>query len=377
MLKPDLLLYAASDKDADLLHFSRISIPDPFLAFRIRGKKIGIVNALEYSRTRKASALDTVLLKEDCIQDAEKEIKLSVPTSTVAKLVLWVMQRYKVKAFKIPPNFPSFLSLELLKQGLSLDVQDPLFPERLVKTQEELNALKLANKASAQGLRAAQAVLKASTIQGKKLYYEGKPLTSERLRAHVEKACLDAGAVSIGAIVAGGKQACDPHEKGSGPLRANEFIIVDVFPRSTESGYYGDMTRTFLRGTASPEQKRLIHTVLKAQKVALGTIRGGVEATLVHTAVDEFFIRSGYPTAKKGDSHTGFFHSTGHGLGLDLHERPSLSTRSQEVLLSGMTLTVEPGLYYPGLGGVRIEDAIVVEDEGCSPLAKFNYEWEL
>lgn len=377
MPKLDLLLYAASDKDADLLYFSRIAIPDPFLAFRIRGKKIGIVDALEYSRTRKASALDTVLLKEDCIQAAEKEIRLNEPISIVAKLVLWVIQRYKVKAFKIPGNFPSFLSLELLKHGVSLEVQDPLFSERLVKTQEEIQAIKLANKASAQGLRAAQAVLKASTIKEKKLYYEGKPLTSERLRAYVEKACLEAGAVSTGAIVAGGKQACDPHEKGSGPLKANEFIIVDVFPRNSTSGYYGDMTRTFLRGTASPEQRRLIHTVLKAQKLALGSIHKGVKAAAVHTAVEAFFLQSGYETSKQGEAYVGFFHSTGHGLGLDLHEKPSLSTRSQEVLRSGMTLTVEPGLYYPGLGGVRIEDAIAVEDEGCSLLSKFNYQWEL
>lgn len=377
MPKPDLLLYAASDKDADLLYLSRISIPDPFLAFRIRGKKIGIVNALEYSRTRKASALDTVLLKEDCLAQAEAALKLNEPISTAGKLVLWVMQRYAVKAFKIPPHFPSFLSLELLKQGVNLDVQDPLFPERLIKTPEELSALKLANKASAQGLKAAQTVLRASTIQGNRLYYEGKPLTSERLRAFVEKACLDAGAVSMGAIVAGGDQACDPHEKGSGPLRANAFIIVDVFPRSTGSGFYGDMTRTFLRGTASPEQRRLIRTVLQAQKVALGTIRAGIQAARVHTVVEELFNQSAYITAKKGDSYTGFFHSTGHGLGLDLHERPSLSGRSTEVLLPGMALTVEPGLYYPGLGGVRVEDAITVEAKGYSLLSKFNYQWEL
>lgn len=376
MSQADLLLYASSDKEADIFYFSRIAIPDPFLAFRIQGKKIAIVDALEYTRTLKTSAFDSVLLKEDCVKMAEKELNLS-EASPLVQVILWMMARHGVAGFKIPANFPSFLCLELLRHTVKLEVQTPLFPERLIKTEPEIAALRLANKASALGLQTAQKILQASSIHKGKLYYEDKILSSERLRSYIEKACLDAGAISMGAIVAGGDQACDPHDRGSGPLKANSFIIVDVFPRATATGYYGDMTRTFLKGKANAQQKNLIQTVMQAQKMALGLIKDGVKAAFVHESVQELFVKAGYNTYKKGDTYLGFFHSTGHGLGLDLHEAPGLSLKSSEKLKTGMVVTVEPGLYYPGLGGVRIEDVVAVEDHGYSLLSKFNYRWEI
>jgi len=193
----------------------------------------------------------------------------------------------------------------------------------------------------------------------------------------IETACLEAGAVSLSTIAAGGDQACDPHDRGSGPLRANELIVVDVFPRVTASGFFGDMTRTFLRGRASEAQRALVAAVRAAQLAALKVIRAGIPASTVHAAVTDTFDRLGYETRHSAKGSVGFFHGTGHGLGLDIHEPPRMNATTQLPLKRGTVVSVEPGLYYPGLGGCRIEDIVQVAAEGPVMLSKSPYAWEL
>jgi Xaa-Pro aminopeptidase len=213
-------------------------------------------------------------------------------------------------------------------------------------------------------------------VRGRKLWFEGKPLTSERLKFAIEVACLDAGAVSSNTIVAGGDQACDPHERGSGPLRANELIIIDIFPRVTRTGFYGDMTRTFLRGHASDAQRALVDAVRAAQLVAFKGIKAGVNGRDVHKSVAELFKARGYETKHSKNGSVGFFHGTGHGLGLAVHELPRLSSSGDSILRKDAVVTVEPGLYYPGLGGCRIEDVVQVTDAAPRMLSRYHYDWE-
>lgn len=175
-------------------------------------------------------------------------------------------------------------------------------------------------------------------------------------------------------IVAGGEQACDPHERGHGPLKADSLIILDVFPRHTASGYYGDMTRTVVRGTATPAQRELWQTVLAGQKLALEGMGPGVNGKNVHEAVKKLFTDRGFPTEQQDGRWVGFFHGTGHGLGLELHEAPRFAaTRFKP----GQIFTVEPGLYYPGTGGVRIEDVVVITETGIKNLCKFEKHLEV
>jgi Xaa-Pro aminopeptidase len=216
--------------------------------------------------------------------------------------------------------------------------------------------------------------LREATIQQGKLHYQGKFLTSERLKEEIEIACLRAGAVSGHTIAAGGDQACDPHCSGSGVLRANELIIIDVFPRVVATGYHGDMTRTFLKGKASEEQKRLVATVRAAQQKALESIRAGVTGDSIHQKVVDHFEEHGYRTDRAAKQPFGFFHGTGHGLGLEVHESPRLSAGGPK-LRAGQVVTVEPGLYYPGLGAVRIEDVVRVTKEGSEMLSNCHYRW--
>jgi Xaa-Pro aminopeptidase len=251
-----------------------------------------------------------------------------------------------------------------------------VFPDRECKTDEEAAMIRDGNRCSAAGFAAAEAILRTSTIKGKKLMFEGKPLTSERLRFAIEVACLERGAIAADTIVAGGDQACDPHCRGSGPLRANELIILDIFPRVTSTGFFGDMTRTFLRGTANDAQRNLVSAVAAAQKAALNKIKAGVQADSVHAECHRVFSERGYETKLTSEGAVGFFHGTGHGLGLDVHEAPRIGSVKRR-LRAGAVVTVEPGLYYPGLGGCRIEDVVQVTTDKPKKLSSYHYKWEL
>jgi Xaa-Pro aminopeptidase len=220
--------------------------------------------------------------------------------------------------------------------------------------------------------------LKSSKIgRDGKLIYHGAPLTSEKVRAVIDTAILQVGGLTGHTIVAGGRQACDPHDSGHGPLRANEPIILDVFPRSQKTGYFGDITRTVVRGRASEAVRRLYDTVARAQEIAFACLLPAAKGVEVHAAVQAFFDNEGYKTVKKRGRMQGFFHGTGHGVGMEIHEAPRLGVASSDVLAAGQVLTIEPGLYYPGLGGVRLEDVAVLTAQGARNLTKFEKVLEL
>ncbi|MBV9463352.1 MAG: aminopeptidase P family protein, partial [Verrucomicrobiae bacterium] len=196
-------------------------------------------------------------------------------------------------------------------------------------------------------------------------------------RAEVQILALRLGAVAENPILAGGVQACDPHHRGSGPLKPGELIIVDLFPQLSETRYWGDMTRTYLKGRASAAQRRLFDTVAKAQKLAMKEIQAGRPGKAVHQRVHRYFTEQGYQTGELNGRRQGFFHGTGHGLGLEIHEAPNLGESGTSKLEKGNVVTVEPGLYYPSIGGVRIEDVVAVTASGCRKLSRFPVELEL
>jgi Xaa-Pro aminopeptidase len=370
------LLYADTDRSADALFFGRVSVPDPFIAFGARGKKYAVVSALEFGRVRRTSDFDVVLPLERFLARARKLWPQRKPRA--ADVIQLVARQVGVRRFVVPPDFPAEVYRRLVELGLRIDVApEALFPEREIKSPREAAAIREGNRCSAVGIAAAERMLRRSRVRGRKLIFEGAELTSERLRTAVEIACLEAGAVSLNTIVAGGDQACDPHERGSGPLRANELIIVDVFPRVTKTGYFGDMTRTFLRGRASDRQRALVAAVRAAQLAALDAIRAGANGREIHGKVTALFAACGFETKHTPRGSLGFFHGTGHGLGLEIHEPPRISGSVDYALKKGSVVTVEPGLYYPGLGGCRIEDVVQVAARAPKMLSSYHYDWEL
>lgn len=207
--------------------------------------------------------------------------------------------------------------------------------------------------------------------------YRNAPLTSERLRGIIGTAVLQAGGLAANTIVASGPQTCDPHERGHGVLRAGEPIILDVFPRSQKTGYFGDITRTVVKGRATEAVRQMYRAVEEAQDLAFSLIRHGANAGEVHGRVQEHFVGSGFKTGRHRGRMRGFFHGTGHGLGLDLHEALRLGTHSPHTLRSGHVVTVEPGLYYPGVGGVRLEDVALVTRGVARNLTRFEKVLEI
>jgi Xaa-Pro aminopeptidase len=370
---PALLLVADSERNADQRWFTGLQVPDPFIAVRVRGRSIGVFHALEFGRARKESRLDEVLALEDLQQVART--KLGCAIAGTAEVVTVLARRHRLRGFVVPADFPHGLAVRLQALGLRISpVDGAIFPEREVKTASEARAIAEGNRCSALGLAAARETLARAEIRRGRLFLDGRALTSERVREAVDTACLRAGANANNTIVAGGDQACDPHCRGNGPLRANELIIVDVFPRVGATGYHGDMTRTFLKGTPSDAQSRLVAAVRAAQLAAMREIRAEVHGAHVHKTVVEHFEKAGYATTRGPEGSTGFFHGTGHGLGLDIHELPNMG-RSATLLREGAVVTVEPGLYYPGLGGCRIEDVVQVTRGRPKMLSRFDYDW--
>lgn len=370
---PAVLLYSASEHGADQLYFTGFRAGDPFIAFACRGKRYGVLNALEYGRARKESALDHVLSLEDWTATAKQAFKRDQvgPAEVIAALA----RHFRTPVFRVPADFPLGLARKLQRFRVRLEpVEGELFPEREIKSPAEARAVAEGNRCSAAGFAAVESLLRRATVSHGRLLLDRRPLTSERLREEIEIACLRAGAVSLNTIAAGGDQACDPHCVGHGPLRANELIIVDIFPRVAATGYHGDMTRTFLKGTPSDAQRRLVAAVRSAQLAALGAVRAGIDGRVVHERVVDHFRGLGYETKRGPRGAQGFFHGTGHGLGLDVHEAPSLGRR-ESLLRAGAVVTVEPGLYYPGLGACRIEDVVQVTTRRPRMLSKYHYRW--
>lgn len=239
-------------------------------------------------------------------------------------------------------------------------------PERAVKSEKELRWIRRAQRAAVAAVRRAAAVLRESEVgTGGVLRWEGKTLTSERLRREMEGVLQARGCASEdGLIVAGGRQAAYPHEEGHGALRAGEAIVLDVFPRHRASGYWGDLTRTLMKGPAkNPRMEAMWRAVAEAQQVAYAMLRPGVTGAEVHKAVEAHFEAAGFPARWTPGQERGFIHGLGHGVGLDIHEEPRLN-RKGGVLRAGMVVTVEPGLYDPAVGGVRIEDTVVLREGG-------------
>jgi Xaa-Pro aminopeptidase len=374
------VLMHADASDPDMLYFSRFQAFDPYLAFSVNGRRIAVSHASEYGRMVKESAFDEILLLNEVRDGAAKRFKLPKgKTPDTAQLVLHLAELHGIADFMVGARFPHGLARKLHEAGMTLDLaeNDGLFPERQIKTAAEVEALRKGNKASEAGFRVVAKTLVESTIRNGKLVHGGSVLTSERLRELISHAALDAGAVALHTIAAPGDQAVDNHCVGHGPIRAGELIVVDIFPRRVEDGYWGDMTRTYLKGKASDAQRRLVRTVRKDHQLAIDMIKPGVTDGKVHDAVQSFFDKEGYETVRNSKNPRGFFHALGHGVGLEIHEDPIMRSKAPCKLRKGMVVTVEPGLYYEGLGGCRIEDTVHLVPGGCKLISKAPYKWEI
>jgi Xaa-Pro aminopeptidase len=246
-----------------------------------------------------------------------------------------------------------------------------------LKTEEEIADMRRAMEANEAAVRDAVEMIAASEIRDGMLHDAEGPLTSERVKKRIARGLHENGYIASQTIVAAGDQGCNPHNAGSGRLPAHTPIIIDVFPRSRRTRYCADITRTVVRGKASDRVRRMFDAVLAAQHIVFDSLADGVDGGAVHRKVEELFDGRGFPTGPNSDGRMeGFFHGTGHGLGLEIHELPRFN-RSRSVFRAGMVVTVEPGLYYLGTGGVRLEDVVVIRERGCENLCTLEKRLEI
>lgn len=363
------LIVAASDSDPNLLYATRFFAPDPFIFFRHQGETYLVMNDLELDRARRQATVDHVLPLASVEAELKERKYRVVDTAAVLR---HLFQKRRIRSVLVPSNFPLGLADRLRR--LSVRVVPSLqafLPERQIKSQDEVRAITKAQRAAEAGMEAAIGMIRESKISRGWLYQGMARLTSEMVRERIVAAAMRQGCLASHTIVACGEQGCDPHEAGHGPLRAHRPIILDIFPRSQSSGYWGDITRTVVKGKAAEPLKAVYAAVLAGQSMALKQVRAGVRGDAIHQTILDEFARRGFQTGVQNGRMQGFFHGTGHGVGLEIHELPRLSPRGHAPLRAGHVVTVEPGLYYSGLGGVRIEDLIVVSETGFRNLTRF------
>ena len=375
-MKETLLIVADSERDANMLYGVGLFVPDPFIYLKTRGRLLIVMSDLEIDRARTQAPHCRVL---SLSQYRQKLRRNGVKSPRFVHVIQQILHERKIRGAIVPENFPLGLATDLKKLGIRVKARaGTFFPEREIKSAAEVKKISAALIMAEVGMAEAMQVLRASKIgRDRKLIYHNIPLTSEKLRAVIDCAILQASGLAANTIVAGGRQACNPHERGFGPLRAHEPIIIDIFPRSHATGYFGDITRTVVRGRASEAAQKLYDTVLRGQKIAFKKIRANVPTADVHKAVQEFFEQQGYKTGRRHGRMEGFFHGTGHGLGLEIHEPPRMSANSVGTLKPGHVVTVEPGLYYPEIGGVRLEDVALVTNNGARNLTRFEKVLEI
>ncbi|MFB6282621.1 MAG: M24 family metallopeptidase [Halobacteria archaeon] len=399
----DAYLTIADGSDSNMVYLSGFEAPDPYVYLRIpdvsgpddpglsseeSGVSVLLVSVLERGRAEKEASVDKV-------RGTSEFVDGDIRGDPDAKYEVWsrLLSEYGVDEVAVPGDFGLRRHDELEERGFTVDAVDDVIGEsRAVKTREEVEELRGVQQLNEEVLNMAEEMLVNAEVlsvddvesmgsdhglpkDGEVLYLDGEPLTAERVRNEIKVGWLRRGCSPEEPIVACGPRGADPHWRGEGVLRADEPIILDLFPEGP-SGYYGDMTRTWVKGSADGEVLEMYDAVQESLSAGLDSVEAGVEAEYVHGTVCDVLEDGGYKTERMGDIDEGFIHSTGHGVGMDLHEKPRLGSGGGE-LKSGMVVTVEPGLYLKDLGGLRIEDMVVVTDDGYRNLNSYHKDLEI
>jgi Xaa-Pro aminopeptidase len=377
---PDVLIYGDTVRHAGLRHEVPLAVPDPFLYAETGGARHVVVSSLETSRI---AAVDGGLSVHPFEEFGYDELVLS--DLERGEVVLQVMVRacrsLGLERAVVPSDFPVELADRVRADGIVLHPDRNEFEtRRRVKSKAELAGIRRAQVAANAGMRAAAELLRRADPSGDRVLVDGEPLTCERLKEAIRDATARLGA-SAGdeLIVAHGGQTAIGHEMGSGPIAPGEPVIIDLWPRDSESACFADMTRTFVVGEAPDELRRYHELTRESLARALEGVRPGAEGRQVYGLSCEPYERSGLPTQRTKSPgqvlQEGFYHSLGHGVGLEVHEAPALG-RAPGELVAGDVITLEPGCYRLGFGGCRLEDLVLVTENGAEVLTDFPYGLE-
>lgn len=358
-----LLLVSTASEAPGVRYACGFAAPDPVLFLKNGRRQVLVVPQLEVGRARQTAQRTTVLTPED--------LDLTpLQRRSLGEWAAGLLRSEGLRSVSVSPGCPVSVVRALEKHRVRVNVAEgALFPARETKRADEVECIRAAQRAAVAAMKQAVQCLREASIGPRgELRWKGGTLTSERLRFEIEKVLLEHQCHAAETIVAGGRQGADPHERGHGPLRAHEPIVLDIFPQHKKHGYWGDITRTVVKGVPREEVRRMHAAVLEAQEQALAMLKAGVSGKAVHARVQRVLEGHGFRTGQEDGVPVGFFHGTGHGVGLEIHEAPRISPAGGR-LKAGHVVTVEPGLYYPALGGMRIEDTVVITRDGWQPLA--------
>ena len=365
---PDVLIYGAPEASPDLFHAIPVGIGDPFLYAEVDGRRIATPSILDADRVAKLGIeiLDpTTLGADELFKEGRSRHEVELETT------LRACRAAGVERAAVPPEFPLAVADHLRAGGVTLDVDPGEFiTRRRRKTETQLAGMRRAQKAADAAMGVAAGLIR-----------ELRPgLTSEEVREAMTAVCDEHGCDLPGdVIVAHGGQAADGHESGFGPLGAGEPVVVDIWPRDRASRCWADMTRTFVAGGGAPDDELAEFWRLTRESLArvYPAVRAGADGADIFRIACEPYIEAGQPTQlTKTDGEIlrdGFFHGLGHGIGLEIHESPGLG-RASDTLMAGDVITLEPGCYRQGYGGCRLEDLVIVTDDGCETLTDFPYD---
>ncbi len=363
-----MLIIADSERDSNMYYATGFMAPDPFVFIRNNNEKIIIANDLELDRAKSESKVDKVL----SLSKYERIVKKSGNRSAdFIEVVATALREMNIIKLQVPSNFSVKYADYLRKNGFKLEVKkEPLFDSREIKDKEEIgHIIKTLRNTEAALEKAIDCVRKSNVKDGFLFSTRKSQITSESIKQIINVELMKRGCTAKHTIVSCGEQACVPHNTGSGPLRANESILFDVFPKDEQTGYYADISRTVVKGKASRPLRKMYKAVASAQELVFKSAVNGAKGDAIHRKVMKHLTSLGFKTGRVKGRMQGFFHGTGHGVGLDVHELPRIS-RTKRTLKTGNIVTVEPGLYYPGVGSVRLEDMILITDDGCTNLTK-------
>ncbi len=349
-----------SSQDADVRYLSRFSTTDPIVYIRRPGERgIVIVSQMECERAERESTAAVLSRAQAGLLDIVKEE--NDRWRALARMIAGLVQG----GIMVPPQFPYALARELAELRTVVIDRTAVFAMRSVKTAWEIEKIQAVQAATDRAMERGIRMIRKARVKGDFLFQGAVPLTSGMVRAAMHQVLLGNGCIASGTIVSCGEETALPHLVGEGRLQKDQPIVIDIFPRDENTGYYSDMTRTVCRGEPSVEVREMYQAVREAHALAAGRIRAGIRGDAVYQDVVDFFRERGYESG-----HAGFVHNLGHGVGLEVHEAPSLGPGGEE-LYAGNVVTNEPGLYFQGIGGVRLENTGVIDPGGFLPLTRY------
>ena len=361
----NILIWDSPEKNSDIIYATGFYAPDPVLFISRSGTQYLFVNDLEFMRAKKESRNTEVIRLADVFK---KKSAPSSPQETIYRVLTWL----RVKKIRIHWSFPHGIAEFLKHKKISIQVVDGMmFPERLIKKPSEVKKIEEQLKVAQEGIAIVEDILARSEIRkDRRVYYRGEGVTCEMLKSRIHQFFVSRNSTFLQSIVSTASQTAEPHNFGSGPVMADAPIVIDLFPRSLKHHFWGDITRTFFVGEPTERFLDMYDAVKTAQETAISIVRERVTASRIHRTVKEVLKKRGFETQHTTRGPAGFIHNTGHGIGLDIHEDPRVGNNSTR-LRKGHVITIEPGLYYPGFGGVRIEDVVYVLKNGCRVLSDY------